>query len=236
MTKIEARNLPPEIVKRRTLDQLADILTLPPYPGGSKHPKKMLDTLWFNTTPRATTIDGLCQTDTLEVEFVPLKAGGTKSDEPTRAAGFSAQSTYYQVWPAAEKYAEELTIQQHERLDAKCATLDPEKTHFLRADSADIASQGIALLKNVLTDIKSGQSSFSVACPNYKSQCRDLFEPDAISHIWSIHRLDSDAGSTWTIDSLSPKFEIRTKWDHTVQSIMSVTAWEMVVIADYRID
>lgn len=170
LSKFESRRLPPELVKQRIAEQLADLLVSPserPAPG---KPTRPLEDLWYSTTPRATGVPGVCQSDTVIFRFRPVDEASRPGDVPTSLVGVEATTGYRLVRPATARAA--WARARGEGADRKpldypdaaaCARLSTEEGQFTSANSAWQYLEVMSLLEEAQAALRDGKP-LDIAC------------------------------------------------------------------------
>jgi hypothetical protein len=225
ISKTEARALPTQVLKRRVLAQVADLLVEGPRPTGTPH--RPLSDLWFHTKPVATHIDGVCRSDLMVIEFqsdLP-KGDDGDADTPVQASGLSVTSFFY-VAAKGEK--------------VRCDRLDLSDPRFLRVADPLRARDGVSLLRRVATGAAQAKPPFAYHCGQV-ADCLTvlaLLKPATFAAIEDCtHDEDREARkacTTFTGDDLAVTVMHRDNGDAI--EILSVSVREVITIADLRAD
>lgn len=234
ITKIEARSLPSGVLVRRTLDQLADILSTTVRGSAGVRPQNVLTYLWFNSSPRATEVDGLCQHDALIVDFGHTARHSVDSDTPTRAVGLSATSFFlFLALPKQRSTDNEGAVATD--LQDRCAKLSTDDMRFFAAESAHEAQGAIRALLAVQSSLHSGQYDFKVDCGE-TGPCIGFLKDFDVTDISSVAdcKQVGDPGECWSFQSGFYRYlEIKTVYG---KGTASVKTGEDIVLVHEPID
>jgi hypothetical protein len=239
ITKIEARSLPSDILVRRTLDQLADILSTTVSDSEGVRPRNVLTFLWLNAIPRATDVPGLCQHDALIVDFGHAAKYAVDSDTPVRAVGLSASSYFLVLDPSQIGSWEATKAEQTELSNERCAELSTEDPRFFEAKSARDARDAFFVLMRATSELKSGTHDFKIDCGDKTQDCVDLLKKFRVEDVSSVSSCTQigDPGQCWSIQSgFYRSVEIATEYAGGQNRIASVKTKERVVLIHGLID
>ncbi|HUO94423.1 MAG TPA: hypothetical protein VMU22_15965 [Rhizomicrobium sp.] len=246
ITKIESRELPPDVVTQRVLSQLANILHLEKYTADPGHrPHLPLNDLWLWTSPRATYAPELCAADQVTVYFRPV-AEISGPETKTVAEGIHAK-TYYRFLhlPVLPMFSA-MGLSDVRDLRARCADVNPEKEQMLSARDEESAVEGVWLISELASELKSTPPSFTLDCHDYRDddpQCLSdakLMRPEEVTNIESCESDDGRA-TCWEIDQfgfhghdIGVRLYVETK--NGKPNIVRVHPIEWVTTADARAD
>jgi hypothetical protein len=240
ITKIEARTLPPQIVTRRSIDQLAAILALSPYPSHGVRQRYALEDLWFWTAPRGTGIPDLCQADLVVMQFVPDHTAPVDAETPTRVHGITATPAFHFLAPPKQTGRDEWTPQESARTDEDCRRLDPEKISFFHAEDPKYANSSAILLSKVLEQIISGQPRFELTCTNSNEPCAKLLKGFDLTDLLDVRRCNrnDDVFNVTCTQFRLGDLRIDVFWPYAEPPdvISRVSVAELIVLGHTRID
>jgi len=232
ITKLETRRLPPEEVKRRVIEQLADALILQPDPIISKAPRRPLYELWFSTRAYPTHIPSLCAIDQLVVRFLP--SGPLKgADTEVRASGIHQMATLYR-FTSAPMSPEPDGVSAPSQLTAasQCAQLDVKDEGVFGADDEYLANEGVFFWNKLTDEIQSGVHKISLSCAD-TAKCSAMIGRLKPGPIDSVHYCNKPTANCIAI-STRDLLEVNIIFsDNTV---VSASIREEVVIADAKAD
>jgi hypothetical protein len=191
LTKNEVRRMAPEAVTRRLFGGLAPLI-LPIADRGRRgvRPTRPLYRLYFLTRPSGTNWDGICQTDSIEVEFEPAgPAAG--ADTRVRPRRFVSTTFFFVPDPAglrspsrAEEPDDPASAQARweARAEAACAHVDPRNVQLINA-SPEYQLTALRLLLDLTDDARAGRLAIPLDCSGIgprdasmsDAQCRASF-------------------------------------------------------------
>ena len=239
LNKIESRTLPPKVVTKRVLDQLADLLIAPEPVHPTHAPTRPLSSLSYSTALKASRQYGVCVGSQLTFQF-ESDDDSVSATTPTRVSDLSVQHVYYVLHPGDQKdLDDDPSPTELDTFDDGCAHLDIDKTRLIYADEAYQAQRGAWLLAQIVGDLKSGALDPATLCTGTgidycKSELRRL---DA-SSLNSVSSCGSElatpnADTCWELEAggMDLQIHVDDQWRRKV-----VIAGDIVVVADYRAD
>lgn len=248
ISKIEARSLPAKQVVQRATSQLAEILSLVPYPPSTVRPVIALKDLWFWTTPRATAVPGLCRSDEVVIEFAPSIdiSSELNSDTQTRATGIRATPRFRFLAPPAPTDWPDFTADEKARANADCALVDPQKEAFFETDSEfeGDANRMALLFERMQAELASGASGIDLVCSNSTKPCAEMFATMTLEDLRESRRCRGDDGKLATCTEFRTRNQtsgdsriyVFWKYSDIPETIYRVEVHELVVLGHARID
>ena len=222
ITKLEARSLSADVITRRTLDQLTEVLQLTS--GKSDFPPvNVLGFLPFELPARLADEPGLCRKDLFFVSFSHEKQSRVDSSTKVRANGVETQSRFALLSPSGD--------------DEACRSLTGDK--FFAADSEYDARRAVTLLTKFVEQIGSEHFDFPTTCPRDEIGCLNFLKGFGLEKVRSVRDCDQigDPGECWSYAySEGGSIEIKTKYDEGRNTITSVKAIEVFVSVHEKID
>jgi len=222
ITKLEARSLPADVVKRRTLDQLTETLHLTS-DRGATIPVNVLEFLPFELPARLTSDPNLCQKDWLFVSFGHEAQENPDSATPVRANGVGSRSGF--------------SFLPHPANDEACRGLSDDV--FFHADSEYDARNAASVLAQATEQIRGERSDFEVSCPYDKIECLKFLGAFDLHKVRSASACNQigDPGDCWAYSyGDSSEVEIKTDYDKGRKTIRSIKVIERYVHINQRID
>ncbi len=242
ITKIEARRLPPNVVKRHVLDQLFDILVLEPYPKIAERPKHELTDLSFWTRAHGAYVSGLCEADQLTVTFDPVGLEPKGADTPVKVSGISARGYYRFLTLPVGVSGAEMSLADRKALDRRCAGLDPDQINFFQAENDDDARDGALVLQAVLRQAATGSISTVHGCApeDTAKACAAFVAGASLDKLKSIEwcNIPNDPVAGRCTDIWAGDVSLVVHYDGFGDKIQinRVDVGELVTIGDYRED
>jgi len=247
ITKLEARRLPAEEVKRRTLEQLSRILTLETHSPTTERPKHLLSALQFWTKPRMTDVRGLCAADSVVINFRPTHRFVDSADTPTSADSIEARTFYRFAVPPTSAVQESRDWSLGPD-NPSCLKIDPRHDPMFSAKNGEEAVEGIWLADEVNRQAKLGQFDFELSCSRReikRDECIRLVQQldrDAIGSVDQCQVTESETSTSrcveldaWTgIESL--ELHVFVEGSGSNEKIVRVIVVELVIFADERED
>jgi hypothetical protein len=194
LTKIESRELPPEIVTSIVMGQIADLLLYDqPSSSRARPPSYHLDRADFFSRPRASQYPGMCMTSRLFVEFESTRLADLGADAPVRASSFET-TRLFRILDSPPPEANTPTREPTEHDHAVCAELDPRTTEFFEADE-EVTAHNATLLKQMLASSSNDAVfTFEIDCQVRRSEdgCRSVLSEVAAAPIEFARRCDDE--------------------------------------------
>jgi hypothetical protein len=245
ISKLEARQLAPEALKRRVLDQLGDILVEAPRPQGRRVPTRPLTDLWYYSRPRVTWHVGLCAYDTVVVTFRAVGDRERGAETPMRAEGLSGHTSYAFIRAPSEVEADESRPTATDQ--AACARHTDRQAYF-RSESEQVALEGglrLELMRMALEG--SGSPPFPVTCEGSnllaEEACRSLLVARGLERVSEIERCHGEpaggpGAACWRYSTDGPEgtYDIEVHGPYGPVQIGRVVAKRTIVLWHERVD
>jgi hypothetical protein len=241
ISKLEARQLPADIVARRVTAQLADILTPSPRLKGRKPPVLPLTDLWYWTRPRATAMPNLCESDQVTFSFETVGREDGDAETPARATGVTAKPLFHLVKAPSKPDPDPISRDERLRSQAACSGLHPETYEgFFAAPSPEMAVQGAWLVRQVIEEAKRPGPGLQVSChrggQSAVADCRAevaKLDPDTLGAVEDCSEVDAPRSTCLSLDLAGAAMHVVVDEAFAVKR---VTYAEFIVFADERID
>ncbi len=189
ITKLDARQWSADVLKRRVLGQLQDVLIPIPYPSRHRPPTRPLTDLWFWTVPQSTGVRGLCSSSEVTVYFRPDPGSPQTASAPTHATDLTATRRFRMIAPPRSAQPDYVDRTELNDADEACAVLDPHKDRFFGAPDQTTASSALwfvdrlqkgAETKGLQIDCQASLAGGPVDCPKLLAGLTpsDIFEVD----------------------------------------------------------
>lgn len=241
LTKIEARTLPPETVKHRVVEQLDEILLPEPRHPPVGRPIYPLTDMMLRTRPHATRIAGLCESDSVLVEFGPAGQAADPADTPVKAVALQARHSFRFLAPPKSAEPEGRRWDDRAAADRQCARLDSNAQPFIEADEAGLAAQAAWLYLQVLAAVGQERRPFAVECAEGFDCARDLRRQAGLDSLGGAERCDGEPVKNIGCWSLTVGgdlwFELKVYATNGPDTtIHRVVVSEPIVVVDERVD
>lgn len=243
LSKTDTLRLPPAAVRDRVVDQLGAILVLPPERTAPGKATRALDRLWYATTPRATAVSGVCQSDLVTFLFEPTdpNAGLQPGDMPASVVGVQVQTGFRALRPPPAPGSGNPDFAYDK---AACAELTDQalRFSFARADSVEAYSHAVRLLAQAQASAGTpggAKLECTLLDPGGTPDCRKSLTAFNPASAGSVSRCTPKAtpgatgGGCFRLDALTVIVEIT--YDSTGR-ITFVNVAEELVIADQRME
>lgn len=212
ISKLEARTLPPELVKRRVVDQIGDLLLPEPRQTPFVRPRRPLTEMELHTRPHATWIAGLCESDAVRVEFGTAGRAADPAETPMKAVGLTAQAGFRFLQRPATRPSIEDVRAERTAADRRCAALDPDRQRFFEAQNAAVAADAAWLYLKVVEGLGQPRPPFRLECAEGWDCAKDIVADNGLDRLSGAERCDGeplrnigcwtviiDAGMTWPV-------------------------------------
>lgn len=241
ITKVEARSLSPEQVKKRLLAQFGELLVVNAPQATHGHPTRPLTDFFMQTRWHSTWMPDLCAQDQVIFDFDPV-AEESGASTPVRVSGLRT-STHYHL-RTVPRSPEPDALSAGERLDqqSRCSALDPIGTvSFSAREESNIHLA--AWLMHRVADAAHGEGElpFALNCETYPlggfESCRKNLAIWASMPIGDINWCDGqpDGGQCLAIWTGDKAFTIKFTPDKR-RKVQSVDVGDLVVLADRKAD
>ena len=251
LTKTEVRRIAPEVVTRRLFGGLAPlILPIPDRGEPGVRPTRPLRRLYFLTRPSPANLEGICQTDSIVVEFEPAgpPAGPDTRVRPRR---FVSTTLFFVPEPAALRPAsaadepddpQAAQAMRAARAEAACRRVDPRRAGLISA-SPEYRLFALRLLLDLTEDARAGRLAIPLDCseispqdaPLSDAQCRDRFAGLRVGDVVSI--TDCDPPLAVVCHRLTVGgYQVDLVMMPNNQQLARARITELIVVADRLID
>jgi hypothetical protein len=226
LTKRQVRAMSQPEFNRRAMGQVADLFDR----RKPKYGKAPVNPLWsetFDTAPRSTSYKGLCRTDQLTVEFAPANGVGRGADQPRRASGFTARSSYGFVTepPPGAGSSADIQVRGDEEFVPRtepCTSLDLWEDPTFTADTEEIAVGGYLLFRKVLEEAPKADRAWSCQTRDAEG-CVALLADLSPKSLWSVETCQAKDQSKVTSCYLymAGERQIRVEYDPAASRLVN---------------
>ena len=251
LTKNEVRAMAPEVLTRRLFGGLATlVLPIPDRGQPGVRATRPLRSLGFLMRPSRTNWDGVCQTESIAVEF-ELAGPEAGADTRVRPRRFSSRPLYFVPDAAMLRPPSraddpddptQVEARRAARADGVCAGVDPRRTHLIGA-SPEYRLTALRLLLDLGDDARADRATVPLDCGEIgpenarltDAQCRTLFARLRVGDVDTI--ADCDPPRAVVCHRLSVGgYGVDLLMTPNNQRLASARLLSMIVIADSLID
>lgn len=244
LTKVTVRAMPPALLTRRLFGELGSIM-LPAFYHGrpGRRPTRPLDMLDFATVPRAANVAGLCETQSVIVDFEPV-GPPRGADTPVRPRRITS-STGFIVRDLARVRADPAADGDDEPdADAACRAIDPRNAHVISGRSEYEVQAGLRVVLALIEAGKGGRSLAPLDCSGAMvagarpsdAQCLAAIGRLGIDDISWIESCESGTPGAQCHQVSAGEFEMRLVMEPNGSRLARARLETMIVTADERID
>jgi hypothetical protein len=175
------RDLPPEALARQLFGEVGRIMYLRPIqlPDLTRYPDLALRSLTFLTRPRASYRAGVCETDSVTVEFEPVPSA-LGPDPPVQPSRFEL-STQFIVQDLAKVREGRSSDDDRPALERACRAIDPRQVSLVAAESEYEVTGAVGLLAELVVAARAGRAPAPLECRSLAGEA--LREADCLRNI-----------------------------------------------------